>query len=157
MAYTLPDDVDSRPITIIGAGTLGRRIAAMYAAGGSDVRIVDPEGPQRAAAHDFVGANADDIRQRLHLEVDRVGSVETMSDLGEAVPGAWMIIEAVPERLDLKREVFGELDQLADPDAILGSNSSSLPSRSFVDDVDHTERVLNTHYRLQPDLGGDQT
>ena len=35
MAYTLPDDVDARPIAIVGAGTLGRRIAAMYAAGGS--------------------------------------------------------------------------------------------------------------------------
>jgi 3-hydroxybutyryl-CoA dehydrogenase len=63
-----------------------------------------------------------------------------------------MVIEAVPERLDLKREVFGELDRLADPDAVLGSNSSSLPSSSFIDDVDHVERVLNTHYQMPPDL-----
>ena len=64
MAYTLPDDVDARPITIVGAGTLGRRIAAMYAAGGSEVRIVDPAEDQRAAARDFVSANAEDIRRR---------------------------------------------------------------------------------------------
>jgi 3-hydroxybutyryl-CoA dehydrogenase len=152
MAYTLPDDVDARPITIVGAGTLGRRIAAMYAAGGSEVRIVDPAEDQRAAARDFVSANADDIRRRLRLEADRVGAVETMSDLVEAVPGAWMVIEAVPERLDLKRKVFGELDRLADPDAVLGSNSSSLPSSSFIEHVDHAERVLNTHYQMPPDL-----
>ena len=81
MTYTLPDDVDARPVTIIGAGTLGRRIAAMYAAGGSEVRIVDPAEDQRASAQDFVSANADDIRRRLRLEADRVGAVETVSDL----------------------------------------------------------------------------
>jgi 3-hydroxybutyryl-CoA dehydrogenase len=152
MAYPLPNDVDARPITIVGAGTLGRRIAAMYAAGGSEVRIVDPAEVQRASARDFVSANAEDIRRRLRLRADRVGAVETVSDLVEAVPGAWMVIETVPERLDLKREVFGELDRLADPDAILGSNSSSLPSSSFIENVDHAERVLNTHYRMPPDL-----
>ena len=99
-----------------------------------------------------MSANAEDIRRRLRLEADRVGAVETVSDLVEAVPGAWMVIEAVPERLDLKREVFGELDRLADPDAILGSNSSSLPSSSFIAHVDHAERVLNTHYQMPPDL-----
>ncbi|MFN2570383.1 MAG: hypothetical protein ABR537_02045 [Gemmatimonadales bacterium] len=41
MAYTLPDDVDQRPVAIDGAGTLGRRIAAVYAGGGSDVRIFE--------------------------------------------------------------------------------------------------------------------
>ena len=152
MAYTLPDDIDARPIAIIGAGTLGRRIAAMYAAGGSEVRIVDPAEDQRASARDFVRANAEDIRSRLRLEADHVGAVETVSDLVEAVPGAWMVIEAVPERLDLKREVFGQLDRLADPDAVIGSNSSSLPSSSFIEHVDHAERVLNTHYQMPPDL-----
>ena len=48
-------------------------------------------------------------------------------DLADAVRGAWMVIEAIPEQLDLKREVFAQLDELADPDAILASNSSSLP------------------------------
>jgi 3-hydroxybutyryl-CoA dehydrogenase len=152
MAYTLPQDVDNRPVTIVGAGTLGRRIAAMYVAGGSDVRIVDPVDDQRAAALDFVVTNADDIRQRLGLETDRIGTLEARSELTDAVAGAWMVIEAVPERLDLKREVFGQLDRLADPDAILGSNSSSLPSSSLIDKVDHPERVLNTHYQIPPDL-----
>ena len=47
---------------------------------------------------------------------------------------------------------LGELDRLADPDAVLGSNSSSLPSSSFIEKVDHAERVLNTHYQMPPDL-----
>jgi 3-hydroxybutyryl-CoA dehydrogenase len=44
-------------------------------------------------------------------------------DLAEAVSGAWMVIEAIPERLDLKRDVFGQVDELAEADAILASNS----------------------------------
>ena len=47
MAYTLPDDLDQRPVTIDGAGTLGRLIAAVYAAGGSAVRIFDMSAEQR--------------------------------------------------------------------------------------------------------------
>ena len=149
MAYTLPDDVDARPITIIGAGTLGRRIAAMYAAGGSEVRIVDPAEDQRASARDFVSANAEDIQRRLRLEADRVGAVETVSDLVEAGAGAWMVIEAVPERIDLKTEVFGDLDRLAEPDAILCSNSSSIPAREMIGKVERPERVLASDAALR--------
>ncbi len=75
-----------------------------------------------------------------------------MDDLARAVRGAWMVVEAVPENLDLKKEILGELDRLADADAILGSNSSSLPTSTFIDKVEHTERVLNTHYQMPPDL-----
>jgi 3-hydroxybutyryl-CoA dehydrogenase len=74
------------------------------------------------------------------------------ADLPGAVEGAWMVIEAVPERVDLKTEVFGELDRLAEPDAILASNSSSLPTSRMIGKVKHPERVLNTHYYQPPEL-----
>jgi len=53
-----------------------------------------------------------------------------------------MVIEAVPERIDLKTEVFGELDRLAEPDAILATISSSLHSSQMIGRVDHPERLL---------------
>jgi 3-hydroxybutyryl-CoA dehydrogenase len=55
-----------------------------------------------------------------------------VEELAAVVRGAWMVIEAVPERLELKQAIFGELDRLADPDAILTSNSSSLPTSQFI-------------------------
>ncbi|MBD0283187.1 MAG: 3-hydroxyacyl-CoA dehydrogenase family protein [Thermoleophilaceae bacterium] len=152
MAYTLPDDVDQRPVTIDGAGTLGRRIAAVYAGGGSDVRIFDTSAEQRQAAKDYVEQHLPDIQEALGLHPDRVGRVEVAADLPGAVEGAWMVIEAVPERVDLKTEVFGELDRLAEPDAILASNSSSLPTSRMIGNVKHPERVLNTHYYQPPEL-----
>jgi 3-hydroxybutyryl-CoA dehydrogenase len=152
MAYSIPSDVDSRPIAVDGAGTLGRRIAAVYAAGGTDVRLFDLSEEQLEAARAAVTDHLDEMRKVLGLDGARTGEVEVSSDLGEAVRGAWMVVEAVPERLDVKREVFGQLDQLAEPDAILASNSSSLPTSQMIDRVEHPERVLNTHYQQPPEL-----
>jgi 3-hydroxybutyryl-CoA dehydrogenase len=63
-----------------------------------------------------------------------------------------VVIEAVPEKRDLKIEVFGTLDRLAANDAILASNSSSYPTSELIDEVHHVERVLNTHFQMPPDL-----
>jgi 3-hydroxybutyryl-CoA dehydrogenase len=150
--YTLPADVDERPVIIDGAGTLGRRIAAVYAAGGSDVRIFDLSEEQRQAARDYVEEHLAETEQTLGLHSARRGRVEVSGDLQEAVAGGWMVIEAVPESIDLKTEVFGELDRLAEPDAILASNSSSIPTSQMIGKVEHPERVLNTHYQQPPEL-----
>jgi 3-hydroxybutyryl-CoA dehydrogenase len=152
MAYTLPNDVDDRPIAIDGAGTLGRRIATVYAAGGSDVRIFDVSPAQRDAARDFVNEQIERVRSALNLATSRGGRVTLCDDLTEAVRGAWMVIEAIPERLELKREVFGQLDEVSDADAIVASNSSSFPTSRLIDKVKHPERVLNTHYQQPPEL-----
>jgi 3-hydroxybutyryl-CoA dehydrogenase len=152
MPYTLPSDVDDRPIAVDGAGTLGKKIATVYAAGGTDVRIFDVSQGQREAARDYVGEQIAHVRRTLKLTGSRAGQVALFDDLTEAVQGAWMVIEAIPERLDLKRDVFGELDELADADAILASNSSSFPTSLMIDGVRHPERVLNTHYQQPPEL-----
>jgi 3-hydroxybutyryl-CoA dehydrogenase len=152
MPYTLPSDVDDRPVAIDGAGTLGRRIASVYAAGGTDVHIFDLSAEQREAARDYAVERLDETRKTLALSASRTGQVEVFDDLGEAVRGAWMVVEAVPERVELKRKVFAELDELADDDAILASNSSSLPTSQVIDDVKHPKRVLNTHYQQPPEL-----
>lgn len=152
MEYTLPSDVDQRPVAIDGAGTLGRRIAAVYAAAGSDVRIFDVSAGQRQAARGYVEAHISGTQQALGLHPERAGRVEVTDRLQDAVAGAWMVIEAVPENAGLKSEVFGELDRLAAADAVLASNSSSLPSSQLIGKVEHPERVLNTHYQQPPEL-----
>jgi 3-hydroxybutyryl-CoA dehydrogenase len=152
MSYTLPADVDDRPVLIDGAGTLGSRLAAVFAAGGSDVRIFDLSEEQREAARAHAERDPGAIRQALGLEPVEPGRVEAVGDLAAGAEGAWMIIEAIPERLELKVEVFGELDRIADDDAILCSNSSSLPSSQMIAEVERPERVLNTHYYQPPDM-----
>jgi 3-hydroxybutyryl-CoA dehydrogenase len=114
------------------------------------VRIFDPSPDQSDAAIAFCTEQLDGFKETLGPARARVGAVEVADDLEAAVRGAWMAVEAAPERLELKREVLAELDRLADPDAIVASNSSSLPTSQLIGGVAHPERVLNTHYYMPP-------
>jgi len=150
MAYTLPPDVDQRPVAVIGAGTLGARITMMFAAGGSDVRIVNRSRERAEAAKRFADEQAPAVRAQLGLTAERSGVVEITGSVDDGVAGAWLVIESVSEQLDLKRRVFGDLDRLADADALLATNSSSYPSSQMLDNVQRPERVLNTHFLMPP-------
>jgi 3-hydroxybutyryl-CoA dehydrogenase len=143
-----PPDPLGRPVAVVGAGTLGRRVALMFATRGGEVRVVDPDVEQRAAARAFV-------EQQLPAVVGQVpagapGRVTTSADLAEAVADAWLVVESVPERLELKRRVFADLERLAPADAVLASNSSSYPSSQLVDGLRTAERVVNLHFFMPP-------
>jgi 3-hydroxybutyryl-CoA dehydrogenase len=152
VGYKFPEDAGQRPIAVDGAGTLGRRIATVFAAGGTDARIFDLSEEQRGAAQAYADANLEEFRQALGTTGSKPGAVMTVGTLEEAVADAWLVVEAVPERPDLKMKVFGELDRIAPPDAILASNSSSIPTSQVIGEVEHRERVLNMHFQMPPEL-----
>lgn len=83
----------------------------------------------------------------------RAGNVRVFEDLEHAVANAWLVIEAVPEKLDLKISTFATLEQLAPKDCILATNSSSYKSSEMIVKIsDETKRrVLNTHYYMPPE------
>lgn len=148
MSFNVPTDWVSRPVAVIGAGTLGRRIALMFAAHGAEVKIYDLDEEQRRAAVDYVTQNLPVLGYpNTDVAPEKISAVD---DTAEAVRAAWLVIEAIPERLELKKQLFGQLDELAPADAILASNSSSYASRMFLDHVDHPERVLNIHFYMPP-------
>jgi 3-hydroxybutyryl-CoA dehydrogenase len=144
MTFQLPTDFANRPVAVVGAGTLGRRIALMFAAHGAAVRIHDLAELQRKAAVEYV------MQELPALAEGAPGQVSADADIADAVRDAWLVVEAIPERLELKKQVFGQLDELADADAILASNSSSYASRLFLDKVHRPERVLNIHFYMPP-------
>lgn len=148
MSFNIPNDYQTRPVAVIGAGTLGRRIALMFAAHGSDVRIHDLAESQRDVAVDFVVNNLPVLSDQLADVAP--GHVSAEADIADAVRDAWLVVEAIPERIELKKQVFGQLDELSAADAILASNSSSYASRLFLDKVHRPERVLNTHFYMPP-------
>jgi len=135
MAYALPLDAHERPVVIIGAGTLGRRIATSFVAGGNDVRIFDTSAEQREAARDYITENTDDLKQKLSVAPPRSADVGLADDMQEALRDAWMVIEAVPERLEVKIAFFG---------ATLSNNLSPSASRfQFVgQSLIHHSRVM---------------
>src|SRR5271166_2113028 len=152
MSFTVPTDYAGRPVAVIGAGTLGRRIALMFAAHGAEVIIHDLSKDQRDAAVHYVTETLPTLAEGSNgPPKDFVpGWVSAQADIAEAVRAAWLVIEAIPERLELKKQIFGQLDQLVPADAILASNSSSYASRLFLDNVHRPERVLNIHFYMPP-------
>jgi 3-hydroxybutyryl-CoA dehydrogenase len=150
MNYSLPTNIENRPITVLGAGTLGRRIALTYSTRGGVVRLYDiSEGPLNDAKK-FI---EDKLPALLQSRPNgQPASIEYLTDLRSAVKGAWYIVESVPEIPSLKINILGQLDEIAEPDAIIGTNSSSYESSELIGKVAHPERVLNTHYGQPPEL-----
>jgi 3-hydroxybutyryl-CoA dehydrogenase len=123
---------------------MGSRIALMLASSGGEVRLYDPNADQLEVARRYVEA------ELPRVVAGRSGALPGRLVLSRTVQAAvadtWMVVEAIPERLDLKTKVFGDLDRLAPEDAILASNSSSYPTSQFIDAVSRPGRVANTHY-----------
>ena len=135
MSYTYTfEDIRNRPVAVIGAGTLGRRIALMFASRGGTVRIYARRAEQRADATALCVA-----RPSRMLVADRgfgeVGGATAAGSLEEALDGAWLVVESVPEKLEIKIPLWGQIDQAAPPDTIFATNSSSYPSRLMAENV----------------------
>ncbi|KAK4446743.1 YWTD domain-containing protein [Podospora aff. communis PSN243] len=154
MTWTRPTTT-TRPIAILGAGVLGRRIATVFVAGGYNVHIRDPSPSARSDALAFIAANAAHFASELNpTKSIPPGSYSAYEDIASAVKNAWLVIEAVPEKLDLKVEIFEELDRKAPRDCILGSNSSSFRSGLMVGRVGEERRgvVCNVHFTMPPGI-----
>lgn len=131
---------------------LGRRIACSWVAAGYNVILNDLNEGQRNAATHYIEHSLSDY-SKLPRTSRKPGSFSTVSELDEAVnQNPWLIIEALPEKLPLKIDIFGQLDQKAPQDCLLGSNSSSYRSRFMLDKVksEHQHRVFNIHYSMPP-------
>lgn len=148
MTYALPANLADRPITVIGGGTLGRRIALMLSLQGAEVRVYDTSLAVARAALEYIAT-------QRHRAVEELGGnpavrLAATDDLADALRDAWLVVESVPDMLGLKQAIFADLDQLAD--AVLASNSSSFASSEFIGGVNSPERVLNMHFYMPPDV-----
>ncbi len=139
-------------VAIIGSGTMGRQIAIQIARGGVPVALYDVDAAaltraaaaQRAFVDDFVGGGTLDAAEAAPL----LARIRYDVDLGAATRDADLIIEAVPEQLELKRQVFAALDEHAPDGAILATNSSSLRVSLLEGATARPERCANFHFYL---------
>jgi 3-hydroxybutyryl-CoA dehydrogenase len=145
--YTF-EDIQNRPVAVIGAGTLGRRIAMMFASRGGTVRIYARREEQRAEATQYVAETLPKLLQDRGF--GEAGVVVGTGSLDEALDGAWLAVESVPEKLEIKIPLWGQIDQAAPPDTIFATNSSSFPSRLMAEKVRDKTRLCNTHFYMPP-------
>lgn len=144
---------DRPVIGIVGLGTMGLGIAQVYAQAGFPVIAADAHGPARDNAHDRL---ADTLTARVAAgklaEAARDATLSRLTvaaDLAALAP-CQMIIEAIVEKLVAKRELFATLEPLIAPDAILATNTSSLPIHAIAKALKHPERVLALHFFNPP-------
>jgi len=141
---------DFEVVTVIGAGTMGRGIAQAAAQAGYVVALYDVDPDELRAARAAIEAT---LAKGVELgkisaeeRSEALGRIRFETDPGEATSDADLAIEAVPERLPLKQDVFRELDARCPSAAILASNTSSLPIAALAESTARPERVLGLHF-----------
>jgi 3-hydroxybutyryl-CoA dehydrogenase len=148
-AYSF-DDIRDLPVAVIGAGTLGRRIAVMFASRGGTVRIYARRAEQLTAATQYVAETLPRVVQQRGF--GEVGVATGAGSIEEALDDAWLVVESVPEKLEIKIPLWGEIDRAAPPDTIFATNSSSYPSRLMAENVRDKSRLCNMHFYMPPEV-----
>lgn len=141
---------DLNVVAVIGAGTMGRGIAQAFAQAGYATTLydVDPDAAHRGREAIEATLEQGIARGKVEpAEKERaLARLRIETDLGEAVIDADLAIEAIPEILDAKREMFAELDARSPETAILASNTSSLSIAALADATARPERVAGLHF-----------
>jgi 3-hydroxybutyryl-CoA dehydrogenase len=136
-------------VAVIGAGQMGNGIAHVFAQSGLPVTMIDVSEPALARARDTIAANLDRQIKKGTIDGDAkdatLGRLQTQTAL-DAVHGAALIVEAATERRELKFQLFGELDRLADAGAILASNTSSISITELAARTKRPELVIGMHF-----------
>ena len=139
-----------RRIAVIGAGTMGHGIAYVAAAAGYEVRLTDADdailrgGLRRIhEAFDKAIERGKATAETREAALRMLSTVPTPSDAAKDVD---VVIEAVPERLELKQKIFRELEGLVRDETVLGSNTSSLSITRIANGLARPERVVGLHF-----------
>ncbi|MFW9827242.1 MAG: 3-hydroxyacyl-CoA dehydrogenase family protein [Candidatus Thorarchaeota archaeon] len=125
-------------ISVIGAGYMGKQIIEKSALFGYNINIYDIN---TEGLDDFIKQLKKKLKEKA-IKVD----IGIFNNIPETVKNADLIIEAVPEKMELKKEIFPVIDKAAPPSAILATNSSSIPISKLEDTVERKDKLLNIHF-----------
>lgn len=141
-------------VAVVGAGTMGPGMAATFARYGYDTRLTDVSAEQLEQAEGTIDFVYSTLVRGGFMEADAVEDAKSRititGDLEAALAGAQFVNETVPERYEIKREVFTKLDEMAEPGAILASNTSGIPITKLQDGLTNAPRVIGMHWSNPP-------
>lgn len=141
-------------ITVIGAGIMGNGIAQVTAQNGFNTVLYDLEDRFIQRGLDAINATLQRLMKSGKIAQSDADAtlkrIRTTTDLREASKDADIVIEAVPEDLDLKKSVFKQLDELCKPHTILGSNTSQFSITAIASATQRPEKVIGTHWFNPP-------
>ncbi len=136
-------------IGVIGSGTMGTGIAQVFATSGRKVVLQDVDAAQLERAEAAIGKSLGKLVEKGRLEKAAAdaarANLSTTTDF-EALAQADFVVEAIYENLEAKREIFARLDKLCRPEAILGSNTSSISITALAAATQRPEQVIGMHF-----------
>ena len=129
-----------KKIAIIGTGAMGKRIAIKAATYNYDVKLYDID----------IGKLQNFVRtwKNFVKKTESLGTITFYNDISDTVADVDLIIEAIPENLQLKLEIFNRIDKVAPHNAIIASNSSSFPISKLEGAVGRKDKLLNIHFYM---------
>ncbi len=139
----------SQQVAVVGAGLMGSGIAQVAATAGWDVVLRDVSGDALEKGMSAIIASTAKFAEKGKIsEADRdaaLGRISTTTDLAAAAD-ADIVVEAVFEKIELKQEVFAELDRICKDDAVLATNTSAIPITNIAAATRRPESVAGTHF-----------
>lgn len=137
-------------IAVLGAGDMGHGVAELAAIRGFEVRLRDISDEVLQRAMTKVRASLDKLVQKQQTTREAADAafarIKTTTSLAEAVSSADLVIEAVPEKLDLKTRVFREVEAFAQPHAVLASNTSAIRIQEIGAELKDKRRLVGMHF-----------
>lgn len=134
---------------IIGAGIMGRGMALVYALGGCHVSLFESDTNVRRQAMELIRTDLALMVEEGLYDASRLAVLDNIflaDSLEQAVEGAASITEAIPEKLELKWQLFARLEELAVAETLISSNTSTLPLSQLNRHMNHPERLIITHF-----------
>jgi 3-hydroxyacyl-CoA dehydrogenase len=146
-------DVRER-VAIVGSGLIGRAWAIVFAGGGCEVALYDAVSGVADKARGLVAEGLDELAGHGLVKDAKAAAarVRAAASLADALDGATFVQESTPERVEMKREIFADLDRLANPDAILASSTSTIVPSAFTENLKGRHRCLVAHPVNPPHL-----
>ncbi len=137
-------------IAVIGAGAMGNGIAHTFAQVGYKVQLIDVNQTALSSALETISKNLDRLVAKEKIEasdkVKTLANISTFTDITEGVEYASLVVEAATENVDLKLQIFRQLDEACPEDTILATNTSSISITQIAAVTSRPERVIGMHF-----------
>ena len=139
-----------KKITVIGAGTMGNGIAHTFAQKGFKVNLVDISQTALDKAIATISKNLDRMLSKEKISIEdknnTLNNISIHTDMKNGVSGAYLVVEAATENLDLKLNIFRQLDKLCDSNTILATNTSSISITKIASVTNRADKVIGMHF-----------
>ena len=143
--------MEIKKVCVVGAGVMGSQIAQLFASNGYEVSITDIE--DRFVQNGINGIKSNlkkyfvDKGKMTQEEADKIAArIKGTTDLKRAVAGVQLVLESVPEVMDVKQQTFKQLDELCSPETILASNTSALSITAIGSLTRRQDKVIGMHF-----------